>query len=238
MLLILAFASLGSPVHDNWEAKQTAAKLEARYRTPRVMRATFLERYTENGHTVRTEAGTAYFRRPGKMRWEYDSPEKNLFLVDGKTAWFYVPADHTVSRVPAKQSADWRTPIALLTGEMKLSRLCSSIDVAKQKEPEHPEDVLLACELRTPKKPGTTSNNAQEHLISGEKEEEVFLEINQETGDLIRVLVQENAGVALEFKFANWQFDPPVPDSLFRFEVPRGVAIVNGETYLGGESPQ
>src|SRR5256885_10000771 len=46
-----------------------------------------IERYTENGREVRSESGTAYFRRPGKMRWEYEAPEKNLFLVDGKTAW-------------------------------------------------------------------------------------------------------------------------------------------------------
>src|SRR5438046_2397806 len=105
-------------------------KLEARYRSARTLRATFIERYTENGRVVRTEAGIAYFRRPGKMRWEYQSPEKNLFLVDGKSAWFYVPADHTVTRVPAKQSTDWRTPLALLAGEMKLSRICARVDFA------------------------------------------------------------------------------------------------------------
>ena len=64
------------------------------------------------------------------MRWEYESPEKDLFLVDGKTAWFYVPADRTATRVPAKQSADWRTPLALLAGEMKVSRVCAHVELA------------------------------------------------------------------------------------------------------------
>jgi len=232
ILLLFALTGLGSHDRDNSEAKQTAAKLEARYRGARVMQATFLERYTENGRTVRAEAGTAYFRRPGKMRWEYDSPEKNLFLVDGKTAWFYVPADHTVTRVPAKESTDWRTPIALLTGEMRLSRVCSNVDVAK-KRPEQPENVLLSCELRIQKKPNTSTSDPQEQELSTHKEEEVLLEINRGTGDLVGVLVQEKAGVGLEFKFGNWQFDPPVPDSLFRFDVPRGVAIVKGEALQG-----
>ena len=98
------------------DAKPIIVLLEARYRAARTLRATFLERYSENGRPVRVEAGRAYFRKPGKMRWEYESPENNLFLVDGKTAWFYVPADHTVTRVPAKQSTDWRTPLALLAG--------------------------------------------------------------------------------------------------------------------------
>lgn len=233
ILLLFALTGLGSPDRDNSEAKQAAAKLEARYRGARVMQATFLERYTENGRTLRTEAGTAYFRRPGKMRWEYDSPEKNLFLVDGKIAWFYVPADHTVTRVPAKESTDWRTPIALLTGEMRLSRVCSNVDVAK-KLPEQPENVLLSCELRIRKKSSASTYDPQEQDLSANKEEEeVLLEVNRGTGDLARVLVQEKAGVGLEFKFGNWQFDPPVPDSLFRFDVPRGVAIVNGEALRG-----
>src|SRR5579871_5050363 len=103
---------------------------EKHYQAARTLQATFLERYTENGAVVRTEAGTAFFRRPGKMRWEYEAPEKDLFLVDGKTAWFYVPADRTATRVPAKQSADWRTPLALLAGEMKVSRVCAHVDLA------------------------------------------------------------------------------------------------------------
>lgn len=54
------------------ESKSIAAKLEARYRGAHTLQATFLERYSESGQVVRSEAGIAYFRRPGKMRWEYE----------------------------------------------------------------------------------------------------------------------------------------------------------------------
>src|SRR5258707_13924079 len=130
-------------------AQNIAARMEAHYRSARTLQAAFLECFTENGRVVRTEAGMAYFRRPGKMRWEYQSPEKNLFLVDGKSAWFFVPADHTVTRVPAKQSTDWRTPLALLAGEMKVSRVCSRIEPAIDEKPESPDHVVLFCELRS-----------------------------------------------------------------------------------------
>src|SRR5713226_3789788 len=129
-------------------AQNVVTRLEARYRSARTLRATFLERYSENGHIVRTEAGIVYFRRPGKMRWEYESPEKNLFLVDGKTAWFYVPADHTVTRVPAKESTDWRTPLALLAGQMKVSRVCARVELSSAEKPSNSESVVLSCELR------------------------------------------------------------------------------------------
>src|SRR5204862_7569416 len=123
-------------------------RLEATYRAARTMQVIFLEQYSENGRVVRTEAGAAYFRRPGKMRWEYQSPEKDIFLVDGKTAWFYVPGDHTVMRVPAKESSDWRTPLALLAGEMKVSRVCAHVDLAGMEKPEVEGNVVLRCRVR------------------------------------------------------------------------------------------
>src|SRR5258708_9468178 len=129
------------------EVKLLVQRMESRYRSARTLQATFLERYLENGNVVRVEAGIAYFRRPGKMRWEYQSPEKNLFLVDGKSAWFYVPADHTVTRVPAKDSSDWRTPLALLAREMTISRLCARIISSAKEKPEAAGNAVLACAL-------------------------------------------------------------------------------------------
>ncbi len=65
------------------------------------------------------------------MRWEYESPERKLFLVDGTNVWFYVPADHVASRAKVKDSADWRTPIALLAGKADMSQLCKSLEIVK-----------------------------------------------------------------------------------------------------------
>src|ERR1700722_9617824 len=186
-------AALPSASPDS--AKLLASKLETRYRSPRTLQATFLERYSENGQVVRTEAGIAYFRRPGKMRWEYKSPEDNIFLVDGKTAWFYVPADHTVTRAPAKQSTDWRTPLALLAGEMKLSRVCARVEPTMAEPPDTPGNVVLYCPLRGEenKLPHAAGGAADNQALA--PDESVYLEIVPTTGDLARVLVREKGGV-------------------------------------------
>lgn len=212
------------------EAKLIGAKLEARYRAAHTLQATFLERYSDNGHVLRTEAGVAYFRRPGKMRWEYESPEKNLFLVDGKMAWFYVPADHTVTRVPAKQSTDWRTPLALLAGEMKLSRVCARVETTTAEKPDNPGNTVLYCPLRGEDNKAKHDVDDTAEPQSGGPQESVYLEFVPSTGDLARVLVREKGGVEIEFKFTVWRFDPPLADAFFRFDVPPGVAIVNGES--------
>src|ERR1043166_8027977 len=126
-LWLLATLAAGIPAIAQDSAAALVARFEGAYRHSSTLQATFIEKYIENGREVRAEAGVAYFGKPGKMRWEYESPEHNLFVIDGKWSWFYVPADHTVTRVRAKESADWRTPLALLAGEMKVSRICAEV---------------------------------------------------------------------------------------------------------------
>ena len=105
------------PPASDGDARAAARALEAHYHSAKTLQAVFLERYSQGHAGMQVESGLVYFSRPGRMRWEYESPETKLFLVDGKFAWFYVPADRTASRAPIRESTDWRTPLALLTGK-------------------------------------------------------------------------------------------------------------------------
>ena len=228
-LVLLLFPPIGRK-----EAGELASRLEARYRGAKTLQATFLERYAENGSILRTEAGTAYFRRPGKMRWEYERPERDLFLVDGKTAWFYVPADHTVTRVAAKQSGDLRTPLALLAGQMKLSRVCSHVELADAEKPLLERDAVLRCFVRGEKQDAAKVEEP-ENTLGDSANDAVFFEVVRDSGELARLIVRQAGGIEVEFRFENWRFDPAIPDAMFRFEPPAGVAIVNGEL-AGGKT--
>src|SRR5579863_8732184 len=125
LLASLLISSL--PNSQTKTAREVARALEAHYHQTKTMSAIFLEKYTSGGAGIRVESGKVYFSRPGRMRWDYDSPEKKLFLVDGKNVWYYVPADHTASRTAIRQSSDWRTPLALLAGKVNLEKLCGSL---------------------------------------------------------------------------------------------------------------
>ena len=197
-------------------AKSLSHLLEEHYRQPRTLQAVFLERYSEGQRQARIESGTVYFRRPGQMRWEYDSPEKKLFLVDGKTAWFYVPYDHTVTKAPVKESSDWRTPLALLTGKADLSRLCSQIDLIDQKGIPTGH-AALRCLPKQGKSPSDDTDYT-----------EVLLELDSSTGELARIQIRQPGGIEMEYRFGNWQLDIPLAGDLFHFQVPAGVAIVDG----------
>src|SRR6202162_550800 len=182
-LLLMLLAPSGGK-----DAGKIVIRMEARYRSAKTLQATFLERYVENGSVVRTEAGTAYFRRPGKMRWEYERPEKDLFLVDGKTAWFYVPADHTVTRVPARQSGDLRTPLALLAGQTKVSRICSRVEFSDSEKPLVESDVVLRCKVRTQKQDAASAAEPDNARDAGGSDE-VFFEGAGERGEVARLMV-------------------------------------------------
>jgi outer membrane lipoprotein carrier protein len=226
MVLLGAFAS-GAGVVTFAQAQPggeqaLVRRFEARYRGARSLQANFLERYSERGKTLRMDAGVAYFRRPGKMRWNYESPEKNVFVVDGKTAWFYVPADRTVTKMKAKESSDWRTPLSLLAGEMKVSRVCSSVELANREKSVAPGHAILHCRVRGGEKDAAEAQSAS-------------FEIVESTGDLVRVVVAGPGGTELEFQFAAWRINPPLEDSLFRFEAPMGTAIVNEDSVAGGD---
>jgi outer membrane lipoprotein carrier protein len=216
------------PLNVAGDTRSVVRALEHRYHGAVNLSAVFLERYSDGNGAATAESGTVYFSRPGRMRWEYESPEQKLFLVDGKNAWFYVPADHTASRAKINESSDWRTPLALLAGKADLSQLCRDIQLvdphgpgAKSEDaPSSPEDTVLRCVPRG-------ESNAQTAA-----EQNVLLETDPEA-HLVRVVIHEPGGVVTEFRFGNWQENIAIPEAKFHFQPPQGVAIVDEQSLAG-----
>lgn len=222
---VAVLAALGLSAFSR-DVNSLRAALEARYHRSRTLRADFYERYTDGNGGALSESGTVYFSRPGRMRWEYESPEQKLFLVDGTNVWFYVPADHTASRAKLKESSDWRTPLALLTGKADLSKLCRSIQLATdadkggpfQRESIPSGDSVLQCIPRD--------------AAASDPALRVFLE-SDSGARLVRVLIREAGRVETEFRFGNWEENVEIPEAKFHFQPPPGVAIVDEETLTG-----
>jgi outer membrane lipoprotein carrier protein len=203
--------------------------LEAQYRHAATLKATFYEQYSDGNGGVTAESGTVYFSKPGRMRWEYESPAEKLFIVDGTNVWFYVPADRTASRAKVAESSDWRTPLAFLTGKTDLGRLCRNLEVVdKTTAPSADagdratgaENSLLRC---TPR-----DNTAD----PGERIREVLLESDPD-GLLVRVVIRQAGNLETEFRFGAWEENLAIPETKFHFEPPPGVAIVD-ESALAG----
>src|SRR3954463_4106095 len=98
-----------------------ARQVDERYNHLQTLTADFTEIYQGSG-MERTESGTLWLKKPGKMRWEYRSPEEKLFVSNGKDVWFYVPEDGQARKSQAKGLDDVRSPLAFLLGKSRLQK--------------------------------------------------------------------------------------------------------------------
>ena len=236
-LLVLACCALGAfwPEGRNTvpsaDSGKTLDLFESRYRSAKALSAVFLEQFSDNGKLVRKEAGRAYFLHPGRMRWDYEAPEKNMFLVDGKYVWFYSPADHTATRMPTRKSEDWRTPLAFLTSDRKVSQVCARIEAETSAPPSEAGDFLFRCTLLGSPEDASTAVKTRkppEARPPEERQPPVLFELSPD-GELRRVRIAQEGRIQLEFSFKDWQWNPVLPKGWFEFVPPAGVAIVDGQ---------
>ncbi|HEV2387713.1 MAG TPA: outer membrane lipoprotein carrier protein LolA [Candidatus Acidoferrales bacterium] len=212
LLILLIRAAPSAQLRDAWSV---ARAIESHYRRAQSLKAVFLETYRAGADDVRLESGTVYFQRPGRMRWDYQSPSAKLFLIDGRNVWFYIPTDHTASRSPVRESEDWRTPFALLTGKAHFKDLCRRLAlVPSEGGPGSPPagDTVLDC---IPRGAARGENGILDALIEVDSSDR-----------LVRVTVRQAADVTTEVRFGNWQENLPLPKSLFEFEPPPGVSVI------------
>jgi outer membrane lipoprotein carrier protein len=223
----LWIALLGILAATARDAHSVARALESNYRHARTLKAEFFERYSDGSGGVSAESGVVYFSRPGRMRWEYESPEQKLFLVDGKNAWFYIPVDHTASRAKIRESSDWRTPLALLAGKTDLSKLCRQIELTSPESAVGKDSTVQS----------TDGDSVLRCIPRGSDEEgsaapDVLLEVDPE-GWLTRIVIHQAGNAQTEFRFGNWAENLPIPEAKFHFQPPPGVAIVDEESLAG-----
>jgi outer membrane lipoprotein carrier protein len=230
LIFCLLAAAPSLPAQTSPQAAPVVRLLEARYRDVKTLKAVFLQTYRDGRSGLQVESGTVYFSRPGRMRWEYESPEAKLFVSDGKTVWFFVPADRTATRAPVKESSDWRTPLAWLTGKAKLSQLCDRIGISGT-PPAQSGHVVLICIPRGSKplpKSSPLAAAAQDGMLDPAPwYDRVLLEVDPSSGELADVRVLQPGGVELEFRFGQWQEGLPVEEAMFRFQPPPGVTVLD-----------
>jgi outer membrane lipoprotein carrier protein len=193
------------------EVHAIAQAVDERYNHLRSLQAEFTEIYRGAG-MERTESGTLWLKKPGKMRWEYRSPREKLFLSDGRDAWFYVPGERQVRRTAVKKLDDLRSPLAFLLGKTRLDKELQGLSLAPDVTPLASGDVVLR---------GVPKSLA-------DRVSQVLLEITPEHW-ISRIVIEEVDGSVTEYRFNGQRENMPVSDQRFRFVVPDGVDVIEGE---------
>jgi outer membrane lipoprotein carrier protein len=205
LLVCLAMAATAAALPN---VHAVAQAVDGHYNHLQSLQAEFSEIYQGSG-MERVESGTLWLKKPGKMRWEYRSPEEKLFVGDGKNAWLYLPGEKQVRKSSMKNLDDLRSPLAFLLGKTKLEKELETLSFAPDMQLWKPEDVMLRGVPR-----------GMEDRIS-----QVLLEITPDH-QIARILIHGTDDSITEYRFSDQKENLEVPDGKFRFIAPAGSEVV------------
>ena len=212
MLALVLTASLfvaaapGPGAGDGALARALLRKVEEHHARTRDLVARFSQSYRSGmlGREV-TERGVVSIKRPGRMRWEYKDPEPKLFVSDGRTFYFYVPADKQV--IVSEQDEGRSLAARLLSGRGGLS---DEFDVSL-------ESPLEEGVVRLKLVPRREQSDVERAFVDVEP-----------SGRIRSLLLDDVQGNRTRFRFEGVRENTGLADELFRFEVPKGVELVHG----------
>jgi outer membrane lipoprotein carrier protein len=182
-------------------------KIEAKYSGAATLHARFSQ---ENEMVVinrkQVSSGEIYFKRPGKLRWETEKPEKNSLYSNGKTFWFYTPPFDKDERgqVIERKSSEVQSQLAnsLLSGSFSMAKDMTISQAA-------PNRFVL-----TPKKgAGGTVERA-----------EITIDLEKEL--ITQVFLEHKGGNKSQIALKDIELGKTYTDEFFTFRVPPNTEIV------------
>jgi outer membrane lipoprotein carrier protein len=186
--------------------EQILDRMEKHY-TGNNFRAEFVQESTVQAMAITDFAsGKIFVRYPGKMRWEYEKPERQVIITDGFKLWIYRPADNQVMIGSAPtffsdgKGASFLSDITLVRKKFTISLGESKDDFFYELKLKPLEKTLDVTDIR--------------------------LWVTKNTFTVIRVVTYNSYGDENRIEFLNHEFKADLKDSLFSFEAPEGADVL------------
>ena len=192
------------------ELPAVVEKVQKKYDGAADFRASFNQTLTNTAFKRRSPStGEVLLKKPGRMRWNYKTPDPKMYLSDGDVLWLYEPEDKQAFKQDLK-SSQLPAALAFLTGKGKLS---SEFDIAFAKDPPvgGPRDYVLAL---SPKQA-----NAQVKSI-------LFV-VDPDTFFVRETLITDAQGNTNDLLFSDIKINTHIPDATFRWSPPAGTRVVD-----------
>jgi len=170
-------------------------------------RASFAQTVVDrNGRRLQQSSGTMALSRPGKFRWEYEKPNKQLIVGDGVRIWVY---DEDLKQVTVKKmdAALGSTPAALLTGNNEIERAYTLV--------AQPSTDGLEWLEATPKASESTF---------------VSVKMAFDANALARMELKDHFGHVTTIVFNKFERNASLPHELFVFKPPSGTDVVGDKS--------
>lgn len=165
--------------------------------------------FTQIYHSVSLDAerssnGHVYFKKAGKMRWDYAKPNERYLISDGDTLWIYEPEFAQYYSQPL-ENAQLPSALRFLMGDGKL---VDDFHIALKKE----NKKQATLELKPKKK---NAQFSKLHFV-----------VNLEDTKIVEVSVFDALGNINTLSFQKMQYNQKLPDSGFDFVPPKGTTRV------------
>ncbi|MBN2360682.1 MAG: outer membrane lipoprotein carrier protein LolA [Deltaproteobacteria bacterium] len=186
--------------------KPVVATLQKVYQRTKTFEADFEQTYVNRAfRRTETSTGRVAYSRPGRMRFDYQTPTAKSFLVDGSALWIIQPADHQALVDRCFKADAMTSSLTFLFGQGKLTEQFSiSADTA-------PGGGLVRLVL-VPHQP----QPAYSKLV---------LDVDPGTGRVATSTVIDNQGNTNSFAFRNASYDGKLPPNRFVYRPPAGIVV-------------
>jgi len=183
--------------------------LQNKYSRMRGLAADFVQIYQGQDGRNSRESGQLILKRPGKARWQYLSPERKLFISDGKNVFFHVEGETHATRSTIKASVDPQIPFLFLLGRGNLRRDFSRIELLNdERAVQAGNQVLRLIPKRAP-----------------EEFKKLLVEVDPSSFEVKRMVIFERSGARMDFILSNVRENFIASDNQFQFTPPAGVTL-------------
>jgi outer membrane lipoprotein carrier protein len=192
------------------------ARMQKRYDQAKSLRARFSQTYRRSVvGRVTVSTGTLSFKKPGRMRWDYEKPEPRMFLSNGKVLWMYEPTEKQAFKQDLKTS-QLPAALAFLMGKGKITdefdvSFATEVKDAKDKLQGGPTEIRLAL---SPRQPQSTYKS-------------ILFVVDPKDYLVHESVLIDAQGNSNQFVFEDLVVNSKIADSLFKWTPPAGVRVVD-----------
>ncbi len=207
LMLILA---LGAPLAAALTPQEVVARIQAQYDKSGGFKAWFRQESRLKGATQGDMAeGWMYFKKPLKMRWQYENPpaQRKEVISDGKQVWMYLPQDRLVMVYPLSQVLRSDLVMRFFSG---IGQINEEFQISWHRPPKEGSDYAIDLVPRQP----------QMEL------KRLTLTIDPATYQVKRLEFTNALGEETRFAFLRIQMNFHASPGFFTFSPPPGVQVV------------
>ena len=222
VLLGLALVrGVAAEARETLDASGVLRLVQRFYDQTKTLQADFNQtRYTRLYDRYDRAKGKVVFKKPGKMRWDYDQPNGQVFVTQGDKLLIYQPPEEgeKSGQLIERALGEDQLPAAFsfLTGGGSLEK---DFDVRLLEHDNEKFQDGYVLQL-IPRRPSPN----YEQLVFYVRALETA---GKRAGVVQRVLIIDSAGNRNRFDFSKIKFNRDIPDKHFTFRAPRGTHRVN-----------